>query len=63
MKKDTYLAYGEMEDTSAYLAEDNTYVDAYKGGLPRWAMIVFASVVVVLGVAAAIFLDKAPKMC
>lgn len=55
MKKDTYLAYGEMEDTSAYLAEDNTYVDAYKGGLPRWAMIVFASVVVVLGVAAAIF--------
>lgn len=55
MKKDTYLAYGEMEDTSAYLAEDNTYVDAYKGGLPRWAMIVFAAIVVVLGVAAAIF--------
>lgn len=55
MKKDTYLAYGEMEDTSAYLSEDNTYVDAYKGGLPRWAMIVFASVVVVLGVASAIF--------
>lgn len=55
MKKDTYLAYGEMEDTSAYLAEDNTYVDAYKGGLPRWAMIVFASTIVALGVAAAIF--------
>ncbi len=55
MKKDTYLAYGETEDASAYLSEDGTYVDEYKGGLPRWAMIVFASIIVALGVAAAIF--------
>lgn len=55
MKKDTYLAYGETEDSSAYLSEDKTYVDSFKGGLPRWAMIVLATIVVILGVAAAIF--------
>lgn len=54
MKKDTYLAYGETEDASAYLSEDETYVDNFKGGLPRWLMIVFASIVVMLGVVAAI---------
>ena len=55
MKKDTYLAYGEIEDSSAYLAEDKTYVDAYKGGVPRWAVIVVTLLVVVIGVASAIF--------
>lgn len=55
MKKDTYLAYGETEDASAYLSEDVTYVDTFKGGLPRWLMIVFAAIVVLLGVVAAIY--------
>ena len=54
MKKDTYLAYGETEDASAYLAEDKTYVDTYKREVPRWAMVLSAAIVVLIGVVAAI---------
>lgn len=56
MKKDTYLAYGETEDASAYLSEDTTYVDSFKGGVPKWIIVVVSAVIILSGVVAAIFL-------
>ena len=56
MKKEDYSAYGETEDTSAYLAEDLTYVDTYKGVIPKWAMAVLVIIIIALGVGTAVLL-------
>ena len=55
MKKEDYSAYGETEDASAYLAEDPTYIDSCKGTIPRWAMAIIITFVIIFGVGAAIF--------
>ncbi len=54
-KNEDYFAYGEAEDSSAYLAEDNTYVDNFDGSIPRWAIILIAIVTILLSIAFAIF--------
>lgn len=50
MKKDNYESYGGIEDTSAYFAGDDNYIDSYQKSTPRWIVLLVAVIVVLAGV-------------